>query len=70
MNYKVIGTKAARTEWFSTLSKWSLEEEGGGIDSWDTIIYNFLSMIVQILKHVRLNTQIILVQVECYKLGL
>ena len=24
MNYKVIGTKAASTEWFPTLSKWSL----------------------------------------------
>ena len=28
MNYEsLIGTKAASTEWFSTLSKWSLEEE-------------------------------------------
>ena len=56
MNYKaVIGTKAASGEWFPTLSKWSLwrsREEVliAGIE-------NSLSMILQILKHSRLNTQ-------------
>ena len=56
MNYQaVIGTKAASTEWFPTLSKWSLwrsREEVliAGIE-------NSLSMILQILKHSRLNTQ-------------
>ena len=56
MNYKaVIGTKAASTEWFPTLSKWSLWRSSeelliAGIE-------NSLSMILQILKHSRLNTQ-------------
>ena len=56
MNYKaVIATKAASTEWFPTLSKWSLWRSREELLI--TGIQNSLSMILQILKHSRLNTQ-------------
>ena len=56
MNYKaVIATKAASTEWFPTLSKWSLWRSREELLI--AGIQNSLSMILQILKHSRLNTQ-------------